>query len=245
MRRMERVVTRQRVAGAAMMRWFRRVDAEHRHRQTLPVRSAGSRGLLAGGVSPLAPAVSVEGLGGDAGRDRGHRAPAGGNPRPRERGARAEPLPAVRPDGGRPARGRGGHADLHDGELAPVHGQPVPGLAPEADRRVQRLPRGTRSHGGQGRDRAAGRGPPAARDLPGGDRHAGQRPARRVQRRARPSSPVPPRSSGRRPSRGRAPLLVPVALRYRFLGPARGERGSGPRPDRDPPDLEAPAASCR
>src|SRR6516162_6028436 len=42
--------------------------------------------------------------------------------------------------GGRGARGRGGHSALHNGELAPVHGPPLSGVAPETARCVQCLP---------------------------------------------------------------------------------------------------------
>src|SRR5262249_18813533 len=97
-------------------------DAGRRDRQALYVRAARSPGLLAGGVAPPAPAGSVEGLGSGHRRGHGDRVATVGTPRARQRGARAEPLPALRRAGGRGARGPGGYSALHHGELAPVHG---------------------------------------------------------------------------------------------------------------------------
>ena len=90
--------------------------------------------VLARGVSALLAALPLQGLG-DRAAGRGEsRSAAGRRSRPGEHACiTAEPLSPVRPDGGRRARGGGRIADLHDGELASVHGQPVPGLAPEAD----------------------------------------------------------------------------------------------------------------
>ena len=136
--------------------------------------------------------------------------------RERAGASRPQSLPAERPVGGRGARGRGGHPALYHGELAPVHGPATGGVAPEADRRVQRLPGGGRSHGHQDRHRVAGRGA-AARHLPRGDH---QRSNDRLG--ALDDGPAfIAHSAAKQRARnepGARTLLFPVALRYRFLG---------------------------
>ena len=124
----------------------------------------------------------------------------------------------MRPDGRHRAGRRDTDADLHDGELAPVHGQPVPGLAPQADRGVQRLPRGSGPHGDQGRHRASW-------PRPGARWWCFRRGSSRGRTTGLPRSTRGPRFIARSAAKQRAKaeptartLIVPVALRYRFLG---------------------------
>ena len=207
-------------------------DAERRDRQALSVRPARSTGVLAGDVPAPAPADPGQGLGGDHGRDRGHRDAAGGTPRARAccssritagcatrlavtvLGARRAP---------RSTRWRAGTSSWAGATRRGSRGGSARSACTGRGSIARRSGRPSSCW-----SRRAGRSSSSRRDP-----HALQRPARRAPRGAGLHRPFRGETT-RKIEPGARTLVIPVALRYRFLGrldESAAPSSIGSRPD--------------